>query len=126
MKYKRIPSALHNFGHSFVSLMNYWEGEYIVDILEQIARTSPDYEVKISFSESASVPSNALQNLKLAGSMEHWRARLPGLLTSHDVDPKTVQNIMLRFRLTRKGKEVIVEALDDCGKQHKVFVHGML
>ncbi|MBK6387119.1 MAG: hypothetical protein IPF71_10110 [Rhodoferax sp.] len=41
MKYKHVASALHNFGHSFVSLMNYVEGEYIDDILAKFAREAP-------------------------------------------------------------------------------------
>ena len=43
MKYKHIDAVLHNFGHSFVSLMNYVDDEYILDVLPELARHSPGY-----------------------------------------------------------------------------------
>ncbi len=30
MKYKNIYSAIQNFGHSFLSLMNYVDGNYVI------------------------------------------------------------------------------------------------
>jgi len=35
MKYKNIYSAIHNFGHSFTSLMNYVDGDYVIDETDQ-------------------------------------------------------------------------------------------
>lgn len=126
MKYKHIPSALHNFAHSFVSLENYYDGEYVVDVLEQMARNAPKYEVRINFSTGVSEPASALDDHRVGGSMKLWRESLPKHLARHNVDPASVRDVLLRFRLTRAGKEVIIEAQDDRGHQYKVFVHGML
>jgi len=56
MKYKHIPSALHNFGHSFVSLNNYVDGECITDVLRQTINATGEHEVRIDFGTGAVVP----------------------------------------------------------------------
>ena len=45
MKYKNIYSAIHNFGHSFLSLMNYVDGVYIIDDLTDIMKKGHDIEI---------------------------------------------------------------------------------
>ena len=40
MKYKVISSAAHNFGHSFVSLMNYGPDDYVMQYLADAALES--------------------------------------------------------------------------------------
>lgn len=123
VKYKNIDSALHNFGHSFVSLMNYVDDEYICDLLSAAARSAPDREVRIDFSASALPTESPPQLVK---SFEYWKAWLPRLLESQNVQPQSVGPVLLRYRLTRMGREVIVEATDDRGQPHKVFVeHGL-
>ena len=66
MKYKRIYSAIHNFGHSFTSLMNYVDGDYVIDELVKIH--SQGYDIKIDWltrriraNEQASPVSNSLK-----------------------------------------------------------------
>jgi len=120
MKYKNIDSALRNFGHSFVSLMNYVDGEYICDELLAAARSATNNEIRIDFSASAPPLGSSDQ---LAKSFDHWKAWLPKLLESQNVLPHSVGAVLLRYRLTRMGREVIVEATDDRGQPHKVFVH---
>ena len=123
VKYKNIDSALHNFGHSFVSLMNYVDDEYICDLLAAAAKSSPEREVRIDLSAPSLPAGNAPQLVK---SFEYWKAWLPRLLESQNVHPKSVGPVVLRYRITRMGREVIVEATDDRGHIHKVFVeHGL-
>ena len=45
VKYKNIRSAIHNFGHSFVSLMNYVDGVYVIDELFDIRKRGHDIEI---------------------------------------------------------------------------------
>ena len=45
MKYKHIAGAIHNFGHSFTSLMNYVDGDYVIDELAKIHAEGKDIEV---------------------------------------------------------------------------------
>ena len=125
MKYKHVASALHNFGHSFVSLMNYVEGEYIDDILAKFAREAPRNEIRINFADGSVEPAMPV-TLKLSKSIEYWREWLPKLLESQGVSAAAMGPVLIRYRLTRVGKEVIVEAADDRGVSHKVFVRPTL
>ncbi|AWY00274.1 hypothetical protein A8139_09885 [Marinomonas primoryensis] len=45
MKYKNIKSAIHNFGHSFVSLMNYVDEDYVIDEIGKIHKQGYDIEI---------------------------------------------------------------------------------
>jgi len=123
MKYKLIDSMLHNFGHSFVSLMNYVDGEYICDLLESLARQSPGHEVQIDFLEGTISTQGESIPERLSKSIRYWKDWLPKHMENHRVDGSCLRDVRFRYRLTREGREVIVEALDDRGKQHKVFVH---
>jgi hypothetical protein len=125
MKYKHIDSALHNFGHSFVSLMNYVDDTYIRDLLDAAARSSGCREVRINFSgEVADLPADSAP--QLAKSFEYWKAWLPKLLEGQNVNPSSLSAIVLRYKLTRMGREILVEAMDDRGKHHNVLVQDTL
>jgi hypothetical protein len=125
MKYKHIDSALHNFGHSFVSLMNYVDEKYICDLLDAAARDSVGSEVRINFSgEVADLPE--CSEPQLAKSFEYWKTWLPELLERQNVTPSSLSSIVLRYRLTRMGREILMEAVDDRGKHHKVLVQHTL
>lgn len=45
MKYKNIYSAIHNFGASFTSLMNYLRGGHVIDDLASIHGQHLDIEI---------------------------------------------------------------------------------
>jgi len=45
MKYKHVNAAIRNFGHSFTSLMNYVDGDYVMDELAKIHSKGCDIEV---------------------------------------------------------------------------------
>ncbi|MBB4843721.1 hypothetical protein HNP55_002244 [Paucibacter oligotrophus] len=125
MKYKHIDSALHNFGHSFVSLMNYVDDVYVCDLISSMALGRPQNEVKIDFSAGvSSLPHGS--PAPLIKSVEYWQAWLPKLLESQNVNPGSLGPIVLRYRLTRLGPEVVVESTDDRGCAHKVFVSSTL
>jgi hypothetical protein len=57
MKYKNIKSVLHNFGHSFFSLMNYVEDEYVVDVVAKMIKEIDTHELRIYFPEEKVSPS---------------------------------------------------------------------
>jgi hypothetical protein len=125
MKYKHIDSALHNFGHSFVSLMNYVDDMYICELLDAAARNSCCSEVRINFSgEVADLPEHSAP--QLVKSFEYWKAWLPKLLERQNVSPSSLSAIALRYKLTRMGREVHMEAIDDRGMHHNVLVQHTL
>jgi hypothetical protein len=123
MKYKNIDSMLHNFGHSFVSLMNYVDEEYIVDVLPRVAVNAPGFELDFNFTKRSISPQLDYPS-NLIKSMNYWSDRLQGHIESHNVDPQKISDVHLRYRLLKIGSEVIVEAMDDRGMPHKVFVHA--
>lgn len=41
MKYRILKSVAHNFSHSFVSYMNYFDDDYVIEDLLQIVRETP-------------------------------------------------------------------------------------
>lgn len=124
MKYKNINSALHNFGHSFVSLMNYVDDEYVGDLLLQLAKDDPSNSVTINFSSGVVLPPAASANSRLRKSIEYWGDWLPKHLESQNVHSGSLSEITLMFRLTQKGTAVSVDALDDRGVHHSISVRS--
>lgn len=121
MKYKHIDSALHNFGHSFVSPMNYVDDVYICDLLDAAARDSGCSEAQINFSgEVADLPEGSEPALKI--SFGWFKAWLPKLLEGQNVEPARLGSIVLRYKLTSMGREILIEALDDRDIHHSVLV----
>ncbi len=123
MKYKHIDAMLHNFGHSFVSLMNYVDDEYIIDILSELARQAPEHELDINFNNGQVLPPSNYP-AKLHKSIVYWKEWLPKHMENHRVTLSALSEVHLRYRLVKDGQEVIVSARDDRGKDHKVFVHA--
>ena len=121
MKYKPIDSVLHNFGHSFVSPTNYLDDVYICDLLDAAARDSGRSEVQINFSgEVADLPESSAPALKK--SFEFLKAWLPKLLEGQDVELARLSAIVLRYKLTSMGREILIDTLDDRGTHHSVLV----
>lgn len=122
MKYKEIDAMLHNFGHSFVSQMNYVDDVYIPDLLSEYARKTESHELAINFNDGSIHPKLAYPE-ELVKSVSHWKDWFPKHMTNHRIDANSLLPVILRYRLSRIGPEVIVESTDDRGKEHKVFVH---
>ena len=123
MKYKNIDAMLHNFGHSFVSLMNYVDGEYIIDELNAFAKLAPGYEICIDFSSGMVSPS-VTHPERLRKSIGYWMDWLPKHMKSHNIDPSKLGPVTLRFRLTSFGIEIVAAATDDRGIHHEKFVRA--
>ena len=103
--------------------MNYVEDEYIVDILPQLARNAPGYEIDINFANGQISPAGEYPP-KFHKSISYWQDWLPKHMTKHKIDAARLSEIHLRYRLVKIGHEVIVSDTDDRGKEHKVFVHA--
>jgi hypothetical protein len=115
MKYKHIDAMLHNFGHSFVSLMNYVDDQYVIDILEDLVRHSSGHEVEINFSSGRVLPPSEYPEA-FDKSIFYAADWLPKHIANHGLDPGCLSEVRLRYRLTSEGREVIVSATDDRGK----------
>jgi len=113
---------LHNFGHSFVSLNNYVDNDYVADALPQLARQSPNYELKINFSNGEITPPDNYPE-RLHKSISYWMDWLPKHIENHGLESERLSDIYFRYRLVKAGTEIIVSCTDDRGVEHKVFVH---
>jgi hypothetical protein len=120
LKYKNIDSALHNFGQSFMSLMNYLDDGYVVDDVLQIVK-APPHELSINFSTGEVSPPGD-HPVRLLRSTQRYRDDLPKHLERHNIDAGAVKEVRLVHRLTRKGHETTMTASDDRGKEHSVEV----
>jgi len=123
MKYKHIDSMLHNFGHSFVSLMNYVDDEYIIDLLPSVAASVPGNEININFSQRTISPPFEYP-MTLVKSVNYWADSLTRHIESHNVETSRLSDIHLRFRQGELGYEVVMSTVDDRGQSHNVLVRA--
>lgn len=117
MKYKNISAAIHNFGHSFTSLVNYVEDGYVIDELSNIH--AKGHEIQINWLNGQFQPS-VLASPRITKSIEYWRASLAEHLQRHNIAPAAIAE--LRFVWPTPGRKYMA-AVDDRGKSYKVYVN---
>ena len=116
MKYKSLKSAAHNFSHSFVSYMNYFDDGYVIDDLLQLVRKAADERIRIQW-----IPDSAIQNglpPRVQKSIAHYKEWLPKHLLDSGVDIEMIREFRTEIFL-RPNKQVAVHAflVDDRGKE---------
>jgi hypothetical protein len=121
VKYKNIPAALHNHGHSFVSLMNYFESTYVVDVVADLLHRMPQNELRISFTQGTLLPSGEYPAVLLT-SVESYSSRFAAHLARHKDVPTSVVEATLVIRGTAHGISARVQAKDDKGREYDVPV----
>ena len=116
MKYKNIYSAIHNLGHSFLSLMNYVEGAYVIDDLSDIMTRGHDVEIdwlnKTFMPQREATPT-------IIKSMDFYCADLKRHLQSENVDADRLKS--LKLYCPARGRKYMW-AKDDRGKDYKIYV----
>lgn len=122
MKYKNIDSALHNFGQSFLSGMNYFENDHVMYDVFNVARNLNGETFLINFSTDSYYPATEV-NSRIEKSISHYSDRLSGHLISHNLDPKSLGEITLSMRSTNMGFDAYMDATDDKGNEHHVYVN---
>ena len=120
MKYKNIDSAIHNLGHSFMSGMNYFDDDHLMHEVREIVRHEP-HELWINLSTGEIEPKSG-RTARLTKSVAHYRSGLEDYLRRNNVDPLGVKDITLHHKLTKRGSQTIMLAIDDRGVQHRVVV----
>ena len=121
MKYKNITAALHNHGHSFVSLMNYFESTYVVDVIADLLHQLPQNELRVSFTQGTLLPRGQYPAVLLT-SVANYASRFGAHLASHKVVPTAVVEATLVIRGTAHGISARVQAKDDKGNEYDVPV----
>ena len=124
MSYKRIPSAIHNFAHSFVSLMNYVDDEYIVDVLPGILIAIPDHQLKIQFPDGQLVPTGTYPE-NLLKSVAYYAQCYKDHMVSEGIDPAKLRKAEFVIYGDLYGMHCRAEAEDDRGKHYENQVLGL-
>jgi hypothetical protein len=120
VKYKRIGAALHNFGHSFMSGMNYVDGDHVLYEMHEATRDKP-HSVTINFS-SGHVDPPLAGSERIARAVAIYQEWLPKQLASQQVDPGALRDVLLIHRRGRAGYETVMSAVDDRGTKHTIDV----
>ena len=97
----RAGSALHNFGHSFVSLMNF-EDDYVMSILVRTAERTGLRSFGFDVLGDRLEP-DALANESVRAAVAHYRTMFPQLLQSHRVPFDDVESADLRLEFKFEG-----------------------
>lgn len=107
--YKRLKSLAHNVAHSFLSNMNYVDGDYVGEDLFQRARKAGASRVRIDFLTGTVEPS-AVRTPRVVDSVARTRDWLPRQAASEGCDFRAIQSFVLqidfRFDQTRESKNV--------------------
>ena len=79
--HKPLKSVVHNFGHSFISLMNYSGHDYFLGHLLKQARITHLNRLEVDILNNKSNPQKLLTKT-IADSIENWNSRFPYLVNS--------------------------------------------
>ena len=116
VKYKNIYSAIHNFGQSFLSLMNFVDGGYVIDELINIR--SKGYDIAIDWLKNTFTPEKEATP-RINKSMDGYFADIKRHLQSHNVDVNRIRALKLHW--PAKGRKYMW-AKDDREKIYKIYV----
>jgi len=117
MKYKNIYSAIHNFGHSFTSLMNFVDGDYVIDELAKIH--SKGYDIEVDWLTSRFKPEQLVSN-RIKKSIGYWGDYLEKHLSSQNVDLDKISSLYFRWPA---GQRKFMIATDDRNKEYKIYIN---
>lgn len=128
-RYKTLGSVAHNFGHSFTSLMNYRDGDYVMGHLLVRARATGAPRLEIDLL-AGSIRPEAYRHRSVAPAIQQYIQWFPELVTQHDSSLELIQSatMTVTYDLGREQVSVAlpgersspyvvkVEIVDDRGK----------
>ncbi|MEA1951071.1 MAG: hypothetical protein U9N87_06780 [Planctomycetota bacterium] len=123
MAYKRINAAIRNFAHSFVSVMNYVDDTYIIDLLPKLLRETPGHEIRISLLDDEIFPHREY-NRTFLKSIGYYRQCVGDHLRSENVDPNILNRFHFIIFADHNGPICRADAEDDRGKLHQIDVRS--
>lgn len=102
--HKPLKSVSHNFGHSFISLMNYINDDYFMGHLLKQARKTKLSKLTVDIIRNIAEPTELLTD-QIKSSIEHWNKWFPTLVESSgstmDFVSSATMTIEFDLRLTR-------------------------
>ena len=117
MKYKNINAAIHNFGHSFTSLVNYVDDDYVMDELSHIH--AKGHSIEVNWATGEFQPSS-FASVRITKSIACWRDSLAEHLLRHNVDLAALT--ALRFVWPARDRKYMA-AIDDRSRSYKMYVN---
>jgi len=130
--HKPLKSVSHNFGHSFISLMNYISDDYFLGHLLKQARKTTLNKLTIDVLQNTAKPTELLTE-EISTSIEHWNKWFPSLVESSgstmDFVSSAIMTVEFDLNKTRpypNNNQIIenpficeIEITDDRGKVYK-------
>ncbi len=130
--HKPLKSVSHNFGHSFISLMNYINDDYLLGHLLKQARKTKCNKLTVDILKNLAEPTELLTD-QIKSSIEHWNKWFLTLVESSgstmDYVSSATMTIEFDLQQTRPNKsnsdylespfacEIII--IDDRNKEYK-------
>ena len=130
--HKPLKSVSHNFGHSFISLMNYMNDDYFLGHLLRQARKTRINKLTIDVLQNTAKPTELLTE-EIKKSIEQWNKWFPSLVESSgstmDFVSSAIMTVEFDLNQTRPylNDNQIIESpftceiiiTDDRGKEYK-------
>lgn len=102
---KMLKSIAHNVAHSYLSLMNYIDGEYTVERLYQIAKESKQTNIVIDIlQKSIEPPVYATPQIKL--SLIYLEDTFKSQLNSEEIPLKNIKYATIRISFDLEGTKI--------------------
>ena len=137
-RYKVLKSVVHSIGHSYSSLMNYEDGDYIMGhLLSRCAEVDASV-LRIDLIHGHAEPQVLLTKL-IAGNIKRYCERFVTLVEDHRTDMKYIQSaeMAVSFDLSRRVSiddeirgsfkapySCVVTIVDDRGKKYEANFSG--
>lgn len=113
MKYKHIPSFLHNFTDSFASLVNFSGGGYAMDEIRDFLRHN-GRPLVVQWLPRLEFSSDNLPD-RIAEAISRYARWVPRLANSMRVDPSKMVSVSTVFSLESDRVRVTTTGEDDRG-----------
>ena len=119
MKYKSLKSMAHNFSHSFVSCMNYFDDGYVIDDIRKLVVTSRTKRLSIQWLPAKPYRFPRLTR-RVRKSIRHYQKFLLEHLQHHRVSAKAIAEMRTDFYINaRLGMSIESYLRDDRGREYK-------
>ena len=126
-RYKTLRSAIHNFAHSVLSLMNYTAGDYFIEHVTRSARAAGALEIQIDWLTGQVTPEDIVtEPIRL--SISQHRSWLPSHFKSMDTSLDLLNSLVMRLSFNFRAvppmrvMECVMEVEDDRGQEYEVSV----
>jgi hypothetical protein len=114
VKYKHIPSLLHNFTDSFLSLVNYSEGGYVADAVADYLHGTQGKALEVQWLPEFHLGKSEVPEGLRGSFLRYWQW-LPSLGKSMSIDCRRIRHMSTIFSLCGEGLRADTAAADDRG-----------